>query len=108
MERHVEMELVVQTMSYINYELLIGWPWHWDVVTSLSIGAVGVANAKVVHNKTEHDVARVMPPKAVREWERCVPVGLEEGNELVVGDASGLWQSVHATADFDVDVSIVE
>ena len=31
----VEMELVVQTMSYINYELLIGWPWQWDVVTSL-------------------------------------------------------------------------
>ena len=24
----VEMELVVQTMSYINYELLIEWPWQ--------------------------------------------------------------------------------
>ena len=31
----VEMELVVQTMSYINYELLIEWPWQWEAVTSL-------------------------------------------------------------------------
>jgi hypothetical protein len=74
----------------------------------VGVGAVGVANAKIVHHETEHDVSRVMPPKAVREWERCVPVGLEEGNELVVGDASGLWQTVHATADFDIDVSIVD
>ena len=31
----VEMELVIQTMSYINYELLIEWSWQWDLVTSL-------------------------------------------------------------------------
>ena len=31
----VEMELDVQTMSYLNYELLIEWPWQWDLVMSL-------------------------------------------------------------------------
>jgi hypothetical protein len=31
----VEMVLVVQTMSYINYELLIVWPWQEDGLTSL-------------------------------------------------------------------------
>ena len=30
-----EMVLVVQTVSYINYELLIEWPWQWCLVTSL-------------------------------------------------------------------------
>ena len=30
-----EMVLVVQTVSYINCELHIGWPWQWEAVTSL-------------------------------------------------------------------------
>ena len=30
----VEMLLVDQTMSYINYELLIEWFWQRDMVTS--------------------------------------------------------------------------
>jgi hypothetical protein len=30
-----EMVLVVQTVSYINYELHIGWPWQWGAVMSL-------------------------------------------------------------------------
>ncbi len=29
------MVLVVQTLSYINYELLIEWPWQWDGVMSM-------------------------------------------------------------------------
>ncbi len=29
------MVLVGQTMSYINYELLIEWPWQWNDVTSV-------------------------------------------------------------------------
>ena len=30
----VEMVLIVQTVSYINYELDIVWPWHREVMTS--------------------------------------------------------------------------
>ena len=32
---YVEMELVLQTMSYINYELHIEWPWQRCLVTSI-------------------------------------------------------------------------
>jgi hypothetical protein len=31
----VEVVIVVQTVSYINYELRYEWSWTWDVVTSL-------------------------------------------------------------------------
>ena len=32
-DHDVEVD-VVQTVSYINYELHIGWSWQWEAVTS--------------------------------------------------------------------------
>ena len=74
----------------------------------VSIRAVGITNAKIVDDETENNVTCGVFSKARCQLARFVAVGLEKGDELIVGKASGLWQAVHAASYFDVDVSVVK
>jgi hypothetical protein len=69
----------------------------------VGVGAIREAHAEIVNNKAEDNITRVVPPLPMCQRARCVSVRLEEGDELVVGNAS-CW----AEAIFDVDVSVME
>ena len=56
----------------------------------LGIIAIGVANAEVVDDEAEDDVAGFVLPKPWSEFTGFVSVGSEELDELIVGEASGL------------------
>ena len=70
-----------------------------------------VANPEIVHHhETEYDVACFVVPETRSEGERLVlAVRSKMFDELVVGKkATGLWQTMHATSDFDVDETVVD
>lgn len=72
------------------------------------VGSVGVAHAEVVDDEAEDGVAGGMAPEAMSEGARCIAVGGEVGDKLVVGEAACLGKAVHSATDFDVDEAIVE
>ncbi len=67
-----------------------------------------VANAKVVEDRREHQVAVDMCPQSWGDGTRDIAIGGEKCAEPVVGELSGLGKAVHAFADFGVNVPIVD
>ncbi len=47
-----------------------------------------------------------MCPEVRGDGDRAIAVGADFASEELIGKDSGLWQSVHVTADFGVDESI--
>ena len=82
--------------------LLEGVDWMVCVSTR------SVSNAEVVDDGAEHDVAGDMPPQTMHQRTRFVAVRFEKHDELIIGNASSLRETVHATSNFDVDVAVVE
>ena len=74
----------------------------------LSVGASGISNSKIVDDETEDYVSCVVAPEAGSQRAWVVAVWCEELDKLVVCEASGLWQTIHAAEDFDVDESVVD
>ncbi len=74
----------------------------------VSVVAFCVANSEVVDNETENNIAGVMFPQPRCEGAGCVPVWFHKCNELIVGNATGLWESVHAESNFNVDVPFMK
>jgi hypothetical protein len=56
----------------------------------IGVGAIGVPNAEVVHDKTENDITHVVSPQTGGQGTWGVSVGAEELDQLVVGKAAGL------------------
>ncbi len=69
---------------------------------------VGVLDGKVIHNQGKADVPSGVPPQAwcVVTW--MVAIGQKEFLKVVIGDAAGLREAVHAFANFHIDVTIVD
>ena len=74
----------------------------------LGVGASGISNSKIVDDETENYVLCVVAPEAGSQRAWVVAVGREELDKFVVCKASGLWQAIHAAADFDVDEFVVD
>jgi hypothetical protein len=51
-------------------------------------------------------VAAGIFPKAWRDGDRGITMGSKEIGEAVMGNASGLGQSIHTFVDFNVDVAV--
>ena len=68
---------------------------------------VSVLDSKIVNDQGEDEVGFVVAPQPGGDRNGSVAFGGEERGELVVGNASGLRESVHAAADFGVDVTFV-
>jgi len=70
--------------------------------------AVGVSDGKVIHNQGKVDVPSGVSPQAgcVRTW--MVAMWQKEFLEVVIGNATGLREAVHAFANFHIDVPIVD
>ena len=68
----------------------------------------GVSDTKIIDNEAEHDVASFVMPQSGRERQRFIAVGGEVLDELVVGESSGLGQSVHTVSNFDLNVAFVD
>lgn len=73
----------------------------------VGVGAVDVPDSEVINDETENEVAGLVMPKARCQLAQFVTVRCEEGNELIVGDAAGLWKTVHAALYLDVYEPIV-
>ncbi len=61
---------------------------------------VGVMHHKIINNQSEVDVMGVMLPDAGGKGTWVVAMGEQELLELVIGNLSSFWQSIHATPDF--------
>jgi hypothetical protein len=61
----------------------------------------GIAYAEIVHHERENDIACEMLPQAWSNGTRDIAMGLEKLAKIVVGEASSLGKSVHATTDFN-------
>ncbi len=72
------------------------------------IVAVGVADGEVIHDQGKAHIPGVMSPEARSEWTGVVTMGKEQALEVFIGEASNLWEAVHAFPDFHIDVAIVD
>ena len=77
-----------------------------EEVVGISFG--GVFDGKVVLNECKGDWPGVMLPQARCDWAWPVAMGSKETLELVIGQAAGLWQSVHTFANLNIDSSLVD
>ena len=66
-----------------------------------------IFDSKVVNDERARDRSGFVVPKTRGEVGRFVPVLVEVFFEALVGDDAGLWETVHALADFDVDPPIL-
>ena len=72
----------------------------------LGIVFVDVLDPKVIVDEGEDDVACGVAPQAGSVFHGYVALFGEMLGEALVGDDAGLFESVHALADFDVDPSV--
>ena len=63
--------------------------------------------AKVVNNKGKGDITHCVAPQARSDGDRSIAVGGKNFLELVVCMFFGLGETIHALADFDIDVLVV-
>ena len=73
----------------------------------IDVVLIPVFNAKIINNKRETDLLRI-----VFEYARCVahfviPVDAQPLFEQLVGKHTSLWKAVHTFADFEVDKSVL-
>ena len=97
--------------GYVHSEVLVAFRSHGDfvVIELQSIFKVidvvlrAIANAKVVNDEGEHDVACMMFEEAGSVSALLVAVVSEVFDESNLRQAACLWESVHTLADFKVD-----
>ena len=62
-----------------------------------------IANAEIVHDESEHDVACVVFEEAWSISALGVAMASKVVHESNLREAAGLWKSVHALANFEVN-----
>jgi hypothetical protein len=73
----------------------------------IRVGARRITFAEVVDDEAEDDVFCGVSPESGRERYGVIPMWGKEGDELIIGQAAGLWKAVHTTSNFDVDKIVV-
>mmetsp|Transcript_31421 Transcript_31421/g.44594 ORF Transcript_31421/g.44594 Transcript_31421/m.44594 type:complete len:88 (+) Transcript_31421:24-287(+) len=69
---------------------------------------VCVFYSEVVYHEAELDGSGCMFPEAECDWAFGVSVGFEDLDELVIGNFSGLGQTVHALLYLNVYMAVVD
>ena len=95
----------------MHSEVLVPFRPHGDFVVvefqspfkMINVVLRSVANAKVVHDESEHDVACLMFEEARSISALIVAMASEVFYESNLRQAAGLWESVHALANFEID-----
>ncbi len=72
----------------------------------ICVGEAQVLDAKVVGNEAEGDVVALVTPEAGGSRRGGVAVFGKVGGEANIGNEAGLFEAVHALADFNVDPSV--
>ncbi len=70
--------------------------------------AIGVVDGKVIHDQGKLHIPSVMAPEARSEWTGVITMKWEQALEVVISEASGLWEAIHAFPDFHIDMAIVD
>ena len=73
----------------------------------VGINTVDVFNTKIINNQRESEWTGVVLPKAWRDRDRGITEGRKELGQAIVGDFSGLREAIHAFANFNLDIVIV-
>ena len=73
----------------------------------LGVAAFGVADAKVIDNEAEDDVACRVAPVARCQRNGFVPVWCKKIDKLIICQPIGLREAVHATSDLNIDMAVV-
>jgi hypothetical protein len=76
-----------------------------DVVLSMVLA--NILHAKIIHNKGERDWTGDMLPKGSSAGDGCIVKLDEMGLQMVVDDASGLFEARHAFPNFQVGIAIM-
>ena len=74
----------------------------------LGIRFVDVFDTKIINNQHEGKVVQSMFPQAQGDWHWSEPMWGKEFGEAVIGNVAGLGEPIHAFADFNVDVLVVD
>ena len=72
------------------------------------VGGVDILDAKVVNGEAERDGLVGMCEEAGGVSNRMIAMGGKVLDKACVGNNPGLWQPVHALADFDHNVAIMD
>jgi hypothetical protein len=74
----------------------------------LGVGFFRVFDTKIINHESERDVACVVFPQARGDWGRGITVRGKERSEAVIRNLTGLRKAVHAAANLNVDIVMVD
>jgi hypothetical protein len=74
----------------------------------LGVGFVSVFDTKVINNESKNDVTCVVFPQAGGDGCRGIAIGCKEGSEAVISNLTSLRKAVHAAANFNINVVVMD
>lgn len=99
----VELEAKVTGPGPVDRDGIFGGKSSKKMV---GVGFAKVFDAKIINSESEGGATIGVTPKTWSVWDWMITVWGKMCLELIVGKYGGFFESVHAFADFDIDVSL--